>query len=82
MKKAKSESESAPGEVEGSKNAAHGSDAALETVPLQANASNASLDLAPPLLSEASISTASVAGPDPVSAPQPPSLTSGNQPCK
>jgi hypothetical protein len=82
VKKAKSEPENAPGEVEGNKNGAHASDAVLDTVPQQANAPNTGLDLAPPLLPEASISTAPVAEPDPVSAPQLPSLTSGNQPCK
>jgi hypothetical protein len=82
VKKSKSEPENTPGESETPKNGVHTSDTALDITSQEPNASDAGLNLAPSSLPERGTSTTSVAEPDPVSAPQLPSLNSGNQPCK
>jgi hypothetical protein len=82
VKKSKSEPEHTPGESESSKNGAHTSDTTMDAVTQEAGASEAGLNLAPPPVPDRGASTASVAEPDPVSAPQLSSLSSGNQPCE
>jgi hypothetical protein len=82
VKKSKSEPEHTPGDSETPKNGTHPSDAALDPVPQEPNAPDAGLNLAPPPLPDRGPSTTSVTEPDPVSAPQLPSLSSGNQSCE
>ncbi|KAH7090299.1 hypothetical protein FB567DRAFT_519526 [Paraphoma chrysanthemicola] len=76
VKKSKSEPDNNAGESEPSKNGTHTAEPALEAIP-QPSAPDAGLNLAPPLLPNRGASTASVADPVPVSAPQ---LPSANQP--
>ncbi|KAF2659424.1 hypothetical protein K491DRAFT_591014 [Lophiostoma macrostomum CBS 122681] len=81
VKKSRSETESANGEKEAPKNEAAPSDPAINNALEQRpDAPDTGLNLAPPPLpANRGASTASIAQPTPVSAPQLPSLTSGNQ---
>lgn len=81
-KKSKSEPENIPVESEGSKNGARTSDTAMDAVSQEPGATDAGLNLAPPPVPAGGASTASVAEPDPVSAPQLSSLSSATQPCE
>jgi hypothetical protein len=78
-KKSKLEPENTPGESETPKD---GSDTGSNPISQPAKASDAGLDLALPAPLEKSASTASLAQTDPASAPQLPTLASGNQPCQ
>ncbi|KAF2829948.1 hypothetical protein CC86DRAFT_444008 [Ophiobolus disseminans] len=80
VKKSKSEPENIPGETETPKSGSNTSETALDAASQQPNASDVGLSLAPPPVPSRGASTAAVAESDPVSAPQPPSMTSASQP--
>jgi hypothetical protein len=80
VKRSKTDPESGTGEIDAGKPDALPSDPAMNVIDRRTSAPDAGLNLAPPPLPpNRGASTAPIAQPTPVSAPQLPSLASGNQ---